>query len=162
MEKITVLLLYIWFCSYIYGFAPIYGFALIYMVLLLYIWVCSFSHKRPLIQCTLFKIVFVYKVKVIPLITYVCHININLKIHFMDRSITWSQILWKFQKCKIVALFENESLRPHMKVVFEFFFFSKTAWVYLPFKKSCLKPTYAPLRMGSAKTIGVLKMYPLS
>ena len=52
------------------------------------------------------------------------------------------------------------SLRPHMKVVFDFFFFSKSAWVYLPFKKSCLKPKYAPMRMGNAKTIGVFKMYP--
>ena len=49
-----------------------------------------------------------------------------------------------------------------MKVVFELFLFSKTAWVYyLPFKQSCLKQIYAPLRMGNAKTIGVLKIYPL-
>ena len=40
---------------------------------------------------------------------------------------------------------------------------SKTAWVYLPFKNSCLIPIYmyAPMRMWSAKTIGVLKMYPV-
>ena len=77
---------------------------------------------------------FVYKVKVYPLITYVYHININLKIHFMDRSITLGKILWKFQKCNIFALFEILTLKWVNKdpIYLKYFFSQKLpGYIYL-------------------------------
>ena len=76
-----------------------------------------------------------------------------VKTRFMDRSAIWGQILWKIQKCKMFTLFETFDLKIilHEGIIRKKFLF----------KSSCLKQIYVPLRMGSAKTTGVLKIYTL-